>query len=135
MPNHAVEGSAKTVRNLILLPALRWSAYAFGLPRIRRPSPLRWHIGSKMTPDDLITAATDFYLKSRDFNGYPAHHIHRVHEIEYGIMKDIFATLINDGRGTIIFGDIHPNPHIRAFQDEPSAAQLEKLEKLQIEHS
>jgi len=88
-----------------------------------------------MTPDDLIIAATDFYLKSRDFNGYPAHHIHRAHEFEYGTIKDIFVSLIEDGRGTIVFGDLHPNPHIRAFQDEPSAAQLEKLEKLKIEHS
>ena len=88
-----------------------------------------------MTLDDLIIAATDFYLKSRDFNGYPAHHIHRAHELEYGTIKDIFVSLIKDGRGTIIFGDLHPNPHIRAFQDEPSAAQLEKLEKLKIEHS
>lgn len=47
-----------------------------------------------MTPDALIIAATDFYLKSRDFNGYPAHHIHRVHKLEYEAIKDIFASLI-----------------------------------------
>jgi len=88
-----------------------------------------------MTPEQLILAATEFYMTSRDFNGYPAHHIHRKNALSYETIRKLFADLVSDGRGTIVFGDIHPNPHIRAFADEPLEEQLKKLESTALEHS
>ena len=88
-----------------------------------------------MTPDQLLIAATEFYLNSRDFNGYPGHHIHRQHGQSYEAIRKLFADLVADGRGTIVFGDLHPNPHIRAFADEPPEEQLKKLESTPVEHA
>ena len=88
-----------------------------------------------MTPDELIIAATEFYLNSRDFNGYPGHHIHREHGQSYEEIRKISSDLVTDGRGTIVFGDLHPNPHIRAFADEPLVKQLKKLESAPLEHA
>ena len=42
---------------------------------------------------------------------------------------------MSDGRGTVVFGDLHPNPHIRAFTDEPQERQLENLESAPLEHA
>lgn len=88
-----------------------------------------------MTPDELIIVATKFYLKSKDFNGYPGHHIHRVHGKSYEDLKKLFRDLVLDGRGTIVFGDLHPNPHIRAFADESPEEQLRKLEFVPLEQA
>lgn len=88
-----------------------------------------------MTPDELIIAATEFYLNSRDFNGFPGHHIHREHGQSYEAVRNLFADLVADGRGTIVFGDLYPNPHIRAFADEPPEKQLKKLESAPLEHA
>ena len=88
-----------------------------------------------MTPDELIIAATEFYLNSRDFNGYPGHRIRRDHGQSYEAIRKLFADLVADGRGTIVFGDLHPNPHIRAFADEPPEKQLKKLESSPLEHA
>lgn len=88
-----------------------------------------------MTANELIAAATDFYLGSRDFNGYPSHHIHDHHGESYDAIRRLFAELVNDGRGSIVFGDLHPNPHIRAFADEPQERQLKKLAAAPLEHA
>jgi len=88
-----------------------------------------------MTPDELIAAATDYFLHARDFNGYPGHHIHLQHGLSYDDIRNLFTSLVSDGRGTIVFGDLHPNPHIRAFADEAQDAQLQKLEAASLEHA
>lgn len=88
-----------------------------------------------MTPDELIAAATTFYLSSRDFNGYPGHRIYREHGLRYDVIRKLLGDLVADGRGTIVFGDLHPNPHIRAFADEPLASQLKKLESAPLENA
>jgi len=86
-----------------------------------------------MTPDELIAAATEYYLHVRNFNGYPGHHIHTQHGIPYEQIRNLFGSLVSDGRGTIVFGDLHPNPHIRAFADEAQDLQLQKLEAASLE--
>lgn len=88
-----------------------------------------------MKIDELISRATDFYLESGDFNGYPARHIHEEYGLSYEEIRKIFTEIVASGKGTVIFGDLHPNPHIRAFADEPVEKQLEKLETVNIEDS
>lgn len=88
-----------------------------------------------MKLDELLSLATDFYLNSGDFNGYPAHHIHTEHGLSFKEIREIFIEIVASGKGTIVFGDIHPNPHIRAFVDEPVEKQLKKLKTANIEHS
>jgi hypothetical protein len=88
-----------------------------------------------MTSDELIVAATDFYLDSGDFNGYSGHRIHHQHGQSYNAIRQLFGELVKDGRGTIVFGDLHPNPHIRAFADETQEKQLQKLISAPLEHA
>ncbi len=88
-----------------------------------------------MTPDELISVATDYYLNVREFNGYPVHHIHLQHDQSYDTIRDLFCSLVSDGRGTVVLGDLHPNPHIRAFADESPEKQLKKLESTLLEHA
>lgn len=85
-----------------------------------------------MTPNELIEIATEFYLNSRDFNGYPAHLIHQKYCKSYETIRKLFSDLVTDGRGTIVF---NPNPHIRAFTDAPMKEQLKKLESAPLEHT
>ena len=40
--------------------------------------------------------------------------------------------LVEDGQVTVVFGDVHPNPHIRAFPDEPKAKVLANLSRRNI---
>lgn len=78
-------------------------------------------IKSKKDFENLILKEiTDFYLNSRDFNGLPAHNI----------PKDILASLIRKKKISLVFNDVHPNPHIKAFDEESEEKQIEKIEKL-----
>jgi hypothetical protein len=76
--------------------------------------------------DVLLSEITDFYLKSRDYNGIPISSLVRPH----GEMKvrSCLSQLISDGLVSVVFGDYHPNPHIKALPPEPEAEQREKLD-------
>lgn len=70
-----------------------------------------------MTSDELLQAITDRYLGSRDFNGFST-----------GTADaSLVSELVREGLVAVTFGDYHPNPHIRAFEDEPVAEQLQKI--------
>lgn len=73
-----------------------------------------------MTATELLAAITAKYLGSRQFNGFPLRDL-ASDEVP------LLATLVGDGLCSIVFGDVHPNPHIRALPDEPVERQLEKL--------
>ena len=70
-----------------------------------------------MDADQLLSEATDFYLGSNDFNGYPCHHIRRTTGMTVEELRPILAELVSRGVIALVFGDRHPNPHIRAFSD------------------
>jgi hypothetical protein len=74
-------------------------------------------------PEAILEAATNFYLKSHDFNGMPIRDV-------LGSGSEILTALehlILDGRISVVFGDRHPNPHIQAFDPDPTDEQIEKL--------
>ena len=87
-----------------------------------------------MNADDLINLATEFYLSSRDFNGYSGHYIRSQHGLDDEEIRSLFEELVSCGRGALVFGDRHPNPHIRACADEPRESQLEKLPRADLTH-
>ena len=80
-----------------------------------------------MKASQLLEKATAFYLDSTDFNGYPCH-------ISDDELRLLLRELVEEGKGALVFGDRHPNPHIRAFPDEPKEDQLEKLGNLPLNH-
>lgn len=87
-----------------------------------------------MTPRQLLKEATTFYLGSKDFNGYPCHHIRRQHQLTDTQLRPLLRKLLQQGTGALVFGDRHPNPHIRAFADEPAQQQMEKLRAQPLDH-
>lgn len=81
----------------------------------------------------LLEEVTDFYIQSRDFNGIPVWQIgtrHKKTDLEN--LKTIFRSLIQQDKISLAFGDRHPNPHIKAFPDEPYEVQLEKLQNTDL---
>ncbi len=71
---------------------------------------------------DLLGQVTEHYLGSHDFNGLPldATSADRT-------LIDALAGLVADGLVDLNFGDVHPNPFIRAFPPEANEVQLTKL--------
>lgn len=82
-----------------------------------------------MSKQHILKTVADFYLNSGDFNGLP------VRNLQYPLEQLIpaIAQLVRDNKITLNFGDIHPNPHIKAFDPEPVHQQLEKVERLGIQ--
>lgn len=76
-----------------------------------------------MSKDELLQEITTFYLESGDFNGLPSWHL-RLPEDQ---LRQLVWELVTEDLISINFGDIHPNPHIKAFDPEPAEVQLEKL--------
>lgn len=68
-----------------------------------------------------------FYVESHDFNGIPASELSRIFNLTDQQLADDLSSLVKQGQVSIVFGDIHPNPHIRAFPDELMDSQLAKL--------
>ncbi len=76
----------------------------------------------------LLDIITQFYRESRDFNGIPMVTLLEQSGIGPEHLREILAQLVNDGKVSAVFGDIHPNPHIRALYDEPVEQQMSKLQ-------
>jgi len=80
-----------------------------------------------MRSNQLLKETTDFYLSSEDFNGYPCHKIRCKHQISDDDLRPLLLELVEQGSGSLTFGDLHPNSSIRAFADEPIERQLQKV--------
>lgn len=82
---------------------------------------------------DLITEkTTSFYLASGDFNGYPVHALKKDFKLNNNKAKQALFDLISNNSVEVVFGNTHPNPHIKAFSGSTVAQQLEFLEKLEF---
>ncbi len=49
--------------------------------------------------------------------------------------REVINKLIRNDKVSIVFGDIHPNPHIKAFKEEAQEKQIEKLERNELGHA
>lgn len=78
---------------------------------------------------DILKLVTDYYLKSRDFNGYPV----RDFKIPKDSVESLIKELVEERKITINFGEVHPNPYIKAFESESVDKQLETIEKLNLQ--
>jgi hypothetical protein len=75
-----------------------------------------------MTKHQLLDQITAFYLGSSGFNGLPLHGI----GLSQPELETLLAELVGDGLVSLEFGDIHPNPHIRALEPQSVEEQLAK---------
>lgn len=80
-----------------------------------------------LAPERALATITDFYLNSHDFNGTPTTALERLLNIEADANIQLLSELIEGELISLVFGDGHPNPHIRALPDEESEIQLTKL--------
>ncbi len=78
------------------------------------------------SPLDTITK---FYLESHQFNGYPFVNLEQKLGMNFHDAFKFVRENVSNGVLTVVFGDMHPNPHIKAFSDEPKEATIEKLDK------
>lgn len=80
----------------------------------------------------VTDAVTKQYLESGDFNGYPVYAIKKAFNVEDNEAKDLLRDLIRARCIDVVFGNIHPNPHIKAFSDTTADQQIEFLEDLEF---
>jgi hypothetical protein len=78
--------------------------------------------------DRLLEEVTNFYLQSRRFNGLPIRGLENRLSTDRDSIKAALKQLISAGFISIVYGDYHPNPHIRAMDDEPIESQIEKID-------
>jgi hypothetical protein len=85
---------------------------------------------SKMKPEQSRVAEmiVQKYLKSGDFNGLPVTTL-----AIFGAGASDVVELIRLRQVDLVRGDVHPNPHIKAFDPEPSEVQIEKIKKAGLE--
>ena len=75
-----------------------------------------------------LEAITEFYIGSRDFNGIPVVNLQQQNGLDENRLRNILRSLVETNKISLVFGDIHPNPHIKALPDEPVSDQLHKLD-------
>jgi len=74
-----------------------------------------------------VDAITKFYLESHRFNGYPFVNLKQELGMNFHDAFNFVRENVNNGTLTVVFGDMHPNPHIKAFSDEPQKNIITKL--------
>lgn len=109
----------------------------------------------RLSCPDLLERITAHYLESAHFNGLPLQTLslqEATGEQETDLSQRIMPMreppkqpseeivravreLVESGHVTVVFGDVHPNPHIRAFSDERKATTLAKLLGKDIGHA
>lgn len=79
--------------------------------------------------ENVLQVVTNYYLNSGDFNGLPVRGMTKSLHIRKIILRKILFSLIEDGMVCLVFGDGHPNPHIKAFPEDSIEEQLRKARK------
>lgn len=86
-----------------------------------------------MTRNEVLSTITKFYLNSGDYNGFPVRSL--LEQQDVSKVRKQLALLVEEGLISIVFGDRHPNPNIKALEPEPVEAQLEKLGTEKLPHA
>lgn len=90
---------------------------------------------SRNSKEDILSDIARYYLESGDFNGLPVRTLLPRFGSDRDKLVKTLVPLIKEDKVSVVFGDIHPNPYIRAFPDEPKEKQIEKLRTLGLEHA
>jgi len=78
---------------------------------------------------------SEFYLSSRDFNGVPVRTLRNELGLEQPTAKELLERLLRAEKIDLLFGNIHPNPHIKAFSHIPHEKQLQFLKEIGLTDS
>lgn len=85
-----------------------------------------------MLDQALLDAIAQHYLSSGDFNGYSVRRLRREFKLETREAKTTVERLLLIGKIEVLFGNVHPNPHIKAFSNISNEAQLRFLAELEF---
>src|SRR5699024_508726 len=80
----------------------------------------------------IIDEVTKHYWESGDFNGYPVSALKKQFSLNDETARAIILDLIQARHIDVVFGNNHPNPHIKAFSDDTAEKQIEFLEELEF---
>jgi len=75
----------------------------------------------------IIQDTLDYYFESGDFNGLPISSVAKKHCLEINALEPDIRALLLDGKIDVCFGNVHPNPHIKAFSWITNEQQVEFL--------
>jgi len=80
----------------------------------------------------LLDKITEFYFSSGDFNGFPIFALRKEFGATLEQAKAVSRQLLMTEKIDIVFGNIHPNPHIKAFSHISNEHQLKFLHELEF---
>lgn len=67
--------------------------------------------------DELLSRITNYYLESRDFNGISSRQLADEFKISFSDLSEYIKQLVIDDLVELRFGDGHPNPYIKAWDE------------------
>src|SRR5262245_26076529 len=85
-----------------------------------------------MDDQALLQTIVQGYLTSGDFNGYSVGCLQREFILTSSEAKETIRRLLKDRKIDVMFGNIHPNPHIKAFSDIPHEDQQKFLDDVEF---
>lgn len=88
-----------------------------------------------MNQSTILDCITTYYLESYHFNGMPLPSLADQLDVELGGLLPHIKPIVTNKSASITFGDVHPNPFIRALPDEPVGVQLAKLIPQRLQHA
>jgi len=80
----------------------------------------------------LLQAIAEYYLSSGDFNGYSVSRMRSEFNLTNSSAKETVSRLLKARKIDVVFGNIHPNPHIKAFSNITNEDQLKFLDELEF---
>ena len=86
-----------------------------------------------MTQSAILNRITRFYLESTNFNGMPASSLAYELASSLTTLTPQLSTLVEKEAVSVLFGDNHPNPFIRALPDDPVEQQIHKISSSGLE--
>lgn len=78
----------------------------------------------------IVEDALNQYFDSDDFNGLPVYAITKKHGVAAGDLEPDIRALIQENKIEVWFGNVHPNPHIKAFSWVTKEQQIEFLDSI-----
>ncbi|MDP2603706.1 MAG: AAA family ATPase [Deltaproteobacteria bacterium] len=85
-----------------------------------------------MDDQAVLQAIAQAYLTSGDFNGYPVPSLRREFGLTTSEAKEAVRRLLRERKIDVIFGNVHPNPHIKAFSHISNEDQRKFLDEFEF---
>lgn len=85
-----------------------------------------------MNDSALLEVITEAYLSSRDFNGFPVRRVRQEFSATLAQAKEATQRLLLAEKIDVLFGNVHSNPHIKAYSHISNSQQQQFLQELEF---